>query len=341
MDTTPSNPQQARPKEPEPAETPVSTAARTLDETLFRQEALAQHVRGYRQQGSVLQLSPRWIPKAFRWMLLILVAAGFAVLMAPADEYATGQFVLRTEGKVELSAPIAGMVTALEADNGQAVKKGQIVARFYDARETAELERIHLELRQALIRRLRWPSDKSTELPLSRLRAELQLAEKQLEQRCLRSPIDGRISELKVASGRHLSAGEAVMSVVGDRQKRTVIASLPGHFRPLIRENMPMRLELEGFRDTYQFLTVDRVSEEVLGPAEVRRLVGHGDMGSVQEPVVLVFAVLPDESFESGGRSYSFHDGMRGLAEVRVRTDGLLTSLFPMLNRVKSWGRQP
>ncbi len=305
-------------------------------EELFRQEALAHHLRRDSGEGRVLELSPRWTRWAYRLLLFIFAGSLIFALVASVDEYARGSFIVRAHGRADVTTPQAGTVTAVEVEAGQKVAAGQLLARFYSAGEAAELGRIRREFELALIQRLRAPSDPATERILSSLRAQKELAEARLEERSLRSPVAGVVSDLRVRPGQHVLPGEVVVSVAGEQPEMSVIAMLPGHFRPLIRSGMPLRLELDGYRYAYQRLQIDRVGEDVLAPSEARRFLGAsaGDALTLGGPVIFVYARLPSSTFESSGREYLFHEGMRGSAEVRVRSEGVLTALIPGLEAV-------
>ena len=49
----------------------------------------------------------------------------------------------------------------------------------------------------------------------------------------------------------------------------------------------------------------------------------------------LVGARLPSETFESRHARYHWHDGMRGRAEVRVKTTTMLEALIPALEELR------
>ena len=94
-----------------------------------------------------------------------------------------------------------------------------------------------------------------------------------------------------------------------------------------------MRLEISGYRYAYQKLTVDQVGDEVIGPAEAGRTLGPALAGAVQVtgPVVLVKAKLPARTFQAEGKTYRYHNGLQGTAEVRVRSERILWTLLPGL----------
>jgi len=96
---------------------------------------------------------------------------------------------------------------------------------------------------------------------------------------------------------------------------------------------MPIRFEISGYRYAYQKLTVESVGEEVVGPSEARRYLGAeiGDSVQLTGPVVILKARLPRPTFQAEGRSYRFHNGMHGNAEVEVRSENILVTLVPGL----------
>lgn len=304
---------------------------------VFRREALEHHNRGFDDQGHVLELSPRWTPWAYRLLIIVFVAALLYSLIGTVNEYATGVAVVRVDNRTDISATLAGTVTAVEVEPGDMVEEGQLLARFYGAQEIAELARIQNEFDLGLLDRLRNPADNSGERALSALRAQKQLAEARLEARSIRAPHAGVVSDLRARPSQHLQPGQAILSLIGEDPDLSVITLFPGHYRPLIQPGMALRLELQGYRFAYQYLVVETVGEEVLGPAEARRFLGSGigDAVPLAGPVVFVHARLPNDSFESGGRIYDFHDGLQGTAEIQVRSDRILPTLIPGLKALE------
>jgi membrane fusion protein (multidrug efflux system) len=108
---------------------------------------------------------------------------------------------------------------------------------------------------------------------------------------------------------------------------------LPGQYRPQIRRGMPMRLEISGYKYAYQKLVVGSVGDEVIGPGEAQRYLSPGSADALQVtgPVVIVRARLPRTTFTAEGKTYHYHDGMHGQAEVRVRSERILFALIPAL----------
>ncbi len=121
---------------------------------LFRQEALDAHL-GSRGEGEVLRLAPRWAGWTFG---LLLTAFSFALaysIVGTVDEYASGIGIVRVQGRRELTARLTGTVSAVEAQPGQRVRSGQVLARFHG--DEAELERLGREYDQQLVKVLTIP----------------------------------------------------------------------------------------------------------------------------------------------------------------------------------------
>jgi len=94
---------------------------------------------------------------------------------------------------------------------------------------------------------------------------------------------------------------------------------------------MQLRIELPGYGRASQRLRVDRVSAEVIGPAEARRALGPAlaDTLALAGPVVLVEASLPSAEFIVEGERFAYHEGMPARAEVRTDERTLLELLLP------------
>jgi hypothetical protein len=100
---------------------------------------------------------------------------------------------------------------------------------------------------------------------------------------------------------------------------------------------MALRLELTGYRYAYQLVAIDSVSPDVMSPAEAKRVLGVEVADGLQlgGPVVLVHGKLARPQFEDlDGRSFSYHDGMVGTAEVQVRSERILFAIVPGMRRM-------
>lgn len=300
---------------------------------IFRSEAVQQYSRGFGQEGHLLALTPGWVRRTYPTLLLLLVFLLLFTIFARHHEYAGGPAVLRSSGRIELTARQSGSADSIAVAPGERVRQGQLLVRFYGAEEQAEEQRIGRELEAALLERLRNPADRGAEQALAALRAEHEASLARLEERSLRAPRDGVVSEIRLRPGQWAAPGEVVLSLSEGEGTLGLLAFLPGRYLPQLQSGMPLRLELEGYPYAYQHLEVERVSPEILGPAEARRLLppGAADALAIDGPVVLVEARLASHQLESDGRTFTLHDGMKGEAEVRVRQERLIFSLVPAL----------
>ena len=152
------------------------------------------------------------------------------------------------------------------------------------------------------------------------------------------APRAGVVSDLRARPGQRVGAGETLLAIVGDDARLSLVALLPGHYRPMLRPGMPIRFELVGYRYEYRELAIDSIADEVVGPTEARRRfgVGNTDGLAIDEPVVLVRATLGAAQFTSNGETFRYYDGLRARAQARLRSEPILLNLLPGL---KALGR--
>ncbi len=299
---------------------------------LFRQEAIDELNRAG-NRPSLLRTTPTWT----RWSYVVVVAASVAAMTYSAigtvDEYATGPALIRADGRREVTASAAGTVAVVGVHPGERVQAGRLLARLHDASETAELERLEHEFELQLVKMLRDPSDQAARQALTGLRAQKELAQARLDERSVRAPQDGIVSDVRIRPGQPLNPGDVILTLVPPESSFTVIAMLPGNYRPVLQPGMPLRMEIDGYRYQYRRLIIDEISDEVVGPAEVKRYLGPeiADAIELAGPVVLVQASVPTSTFDVDGRAVRYHDGMLARAEARVRSERILVALVPGL----------
>jgi membrane fusion protein (multidrug efflux system) len=299
---------------------------------IFRQEAVEEMQR-VGDRPSLLRLAPTWTRWTY-WVVLATCASALVYsFIGKIDEYAMGPALIRAEGRRPVTAPAAGTVASVEVHPGARIPKGLVLLRLHDAAERAEFDRLEHEFELQLVKTLRDPSDQNARQSLTALRVQKELAQARLDDRAIRAPVEGIVSDVRIRPGQSLAPGDVVLTLVPPESKFSVIAMLPGNYRPVLRQGMPLRIELEGYRYQYRRLTIDEISDEVVGPAEVKRYLGPeiADAISLTGPVILVQASLPSSTFELDGRAVRYHDGMLAKAEARVRSETILLSLVPGL----------
>jgi membrane fusion protein (multidrug efflux system) len=301
---------------------------------LFRREAI-EHLRARDMKADVLALDPRATAWGF-WLLCAgMVVTGLFLILGRLNEYATGPAFVDLDGQTTLTASLSGLVTEVKVKPGDRVEPGAILVRFHAADEVAEVEAATKEFESQLAKLLLRPDDVPTREALVSLRSRRELAQTRLEQRTLRAPHRGVVGDVRVRPGQVLEPGMRVLELQEARSEATVIALLPGRYRPMLRPGDKLRFELDGFQRRAQELTVNRVGDQIVGPTEAARYLGRdlADAFSIAGPVVLVQASLPRTSFEIEGEQYVVTSGMRGKAEAVVRNEPIAYAFVPSLRQ--------
>jgi multidrug efflux pump subunit AcrA (membrane-fusion protein) len=300
---------------------------------IFRAEAVEAVEQGARA-GAPLRLTPRWIDATY-WLLLATVGAGLLYAwVARAGEYAHGPAVVRVDGRLDLTTAAGGVVMAVDAAAGDRVTAGQVLVRFQTGSERQEVAHLDREFELKLVQLLLHPSDEPTRQSLAGLRAARELAAARLHERQVTAPAAGVVRNLRARPGQMLQPGDVVLTLVDeDHAAYSVVALLPGQFRPMLRAGMPLRFELDGYPQVASTVAVESVDDGAVGPTEVRRTLGQeiGDTLPAQGALVLVRARLPRPTFIFEGQRYRYYDGIPGRVDVRVRTMRLGALLLPML----------
>lgn len=302
---------------------------------LFRQSAVAFHAnRGLK--GDVLHLTDGVLVWTHWLLLLVVITTIFFAWTGEVDEYASGPAVVRLEGRTEITAPRAAVVESVEVVPGDRVQAGDLLVRMHSAAQTAELESVKRELEDQLAKRLRDPTDAVARQAIVSLRSRRDLASASLERQSIRAPSAATVGDVRVRAGQLLEPGMPVLTLVSGQASTRVIVMLPGHYLPLLEPGQVMRFRIDGFAREVHALTIQRVADQIIGPAEAARYLGRdlGDAFPIRGPVVLVHAQLASNDFESEGERYSYYHGMHGRAETAVRRDNLAFTFIPGLRQV-------
>ena len=114
-----------------------------------------------------------------------------------------------------------------------------------------------------------------TRQSLAALRAARELAAGRLRERQVIAPQAGVVRNLRIRPGQLLAPGDMVLTLVDEeRAGYSVVALVPGQFRPMIAQGMPLRFELEGYPQVARTLSVEEVGDEVVGPQRGAALPG-------------------------------------------------------------------
>jgi membrane fusion protein (multidrug efflux system) len=282
-----------------------------------------------------------------RWGFFLLCAALIILVafltLGRLHEYASGPAFVQLEGRTALASNVMGIVSRVDVKPGDRVQAGDVLVRFSAADELAELHAASGELENQLLKLLLRPNDPATREALVSLRTQRELAQQRVDRRILRAPHAGFVGDVRVREAQLVEPGMRVPDLDDSQATATLIALLPGRYRPLLREGHKLRFEVEGFRERAHELSVTRVGDQILGPSEAARYIGRdlGDAFSIGGPVVLVQAALPTRSFSIDGQRYELAGGMFGKAEAVVRDEPVAYAFIPGLrawvDRVLAW----
>ncbi|MDY7230466.1 HlyD family efflux transporter periplasmic adaptor subunit [Hyalangium rubrum] len=305
---------------------------------LYREEALQAFYAGESAPGQVVRLSPAWLGYTYWLLAVAFLVAAVVLVFGRLNQYATGPSMVRAQGLIPVAASREGMVVAVLVSPGDEVQRGQPLVRLHAGDEQAEHERLEREYQVQLMKTLSRPENAIAREALATLAGQREASRALLEERTLRASSAGVVSDVRVRPGQHLTPGEVALTVAGESTRFSVVALLPGHQRPYLQPGSPLRFELAGFRYNYHSLVTSEVGNVILGPAEVRRVLGPemADAVEFSGPQVMVTASLEETSFVADGLQLRFYDGMMGRADIPVRRERIILVMFPWLRELFS-----
>lgn len=300
-------------------------------EQLFRSEAV--EAAEPQRWGDVVRVSPAWLSWGYWILSALFVASILFICFAKVSTYSSGPAVIRSTARLPVTARTSGNVQSVMVMPGDRVEAGMVLARLDDVDQRAAVDRVNREFETQLRNHMLDPSDATSDAALRNLRLELERARTALDERSIVAPANGTVSDLRVTSGQHVEPGDIVASTVDGAGGLEVVALLPGEDRPQLAPGMSLRLEVLGYLYAYQAVVIESVSSDVIAPTEARRVLGMevAEGLALLGSVVIVRAKLPATEFVVDDRTFRYHDGMRGRAEVRVRSERIVFALVPGL----------
>ena len=304
--------------------------------SLSRPEALEAH-RNRGTEGAPIHISPAWVRRAYPLIILaVLVAAAFTIFIK-VPTYSTGRGLVILDGTT-VTAPAMGTVDQLYVTPGQAVEKGSILVKLQSAAEQDELTNAKAELDNATRGYLSEQSDENAKKQLASIWARYNTAKSKLEQRTIRAPKAGTISDIRTRNGALLQPGDQIVTIVeGDQTMPEVIAFLPAKDRPRLRPGQTLQVGLLGYTKIRESAEIISVGREGVGAAEVAKMLGQSLADTLKMPpdgsYVVVRARLPRRTFETDHAILRFHHGMQAETEVKIAEKPFLVTLFPALEK--------
>jgi len=299
---------------------------------LFRDEALAHDRAGLSGHGAPIQLLPEWLRRAEWTLVALLIALGLFFGLARSDRTARGTAVVHQPRQVLVDSPVSGVAASVHVVPGEEVSSGQRLLELEASRESARLELLLASFEEALVRRLRDPSDRAAADELTRLRRETEGARVELAQRVVDSPVDGVVQHVRVRPGHLVQQGQALVVLTrSGKSDGAVFASLPASLRSHLRPGREVTFVANRSRDERVTLVLHWVADSVVGPAEARRFLGEGvaDALAIAGPQVVVEARWPRGADSGGGLEAPLMEAETGVLEVVVDSEPLWLRLLP------------
>lgn len=160
-----------------------------------------------------------------------LVVDAVVVSMQPLTQGLSLSGTLLAGEEVELRAETTGKLVEFYLDEGRSVTKGQLLARVNDSEIRARLEKLKSDLklaqddleRKQRLREINALSQQELDIALNRLdgiKADMRLAEAQIEKAEIRAPFDGRIGLRNVSPGSFIGANTVLATLIQDNPLR-------------------------------------------------------------------------------------------------------------------------
>ena len=152
---------------------------------------------------------------------------GYIVDLQPLTQGLSLSGTLIAGEEVELRAETTGKLVEFHLDEGKQVKKGQLLARVNDSEVRARVEKLKSDLQLALdnlernqrLKDINALSQQELDVALNRvdgIRAEIRLAEAQIEKAEIRAPFDGKIGLRNVSPGSFIGANTVLATLIQD-----------------------------------------------------------------------------------------------------------------------------
>ena len=304
------------------------------EQGLFRREAFEAYTNRGFVEGDPLRTAPAWTRLA-HWIVLLYVLAGLGYMtFAKVGETAPGQAIIASSGQVEVPAKQSGVLSRVAVKAGDSVRAGQVLAELNADEQRAAYEQAARDVRNKEESLIHEPENNEIQKQLAELDAELERARETLAQRQITSPVSGRVGDVRATISQAVEPGQVVVTLVTGTSLPKVQAFVPGRYRPELQVGQTLTLDLDGYAHVSQHVRVTAVGEDVLGPEEMQRVVGEKLRVADAGPLVLVEAILPTNTFEADGDTYTFHDGMTGRADVELDEERIIFALFPRLKEL-------
>jgi membrane fusion protein (multidrug efflux system) len=303
--------------------------------SLYRGEALEAH-RNRGTEGPPISLSPGWVKRTYPFLLGALLIAIVFCAFIKVPTYASGQGVIIIDGDA-VSSPVQGTVAEVIAKPQTSVKKGAIILKLDSQPERDELTTLENQYNDWATAFLFDPTDENNKKQLGEKYAQLDQARKRVEQKTIRAPRDGVISDIRPTKGTLVTPGDPVATIVQPGAPVQVIAFLPATDLPQLRATMEMQIDILGFTKVHEKAPIIEVNKQAIAGSEVVKLIGPSLANAIKLPEGGTYAVvkarMKSNQFQSTHRKYFYFTGMQVKTDVLVSEKPFLAQLLPALEK--------
>lgn len=302
-------------------------------EHIYRESAWKTYRRGT-ELGTPLELSSALGGSVYHALVVGLLVGLVFLVCVPINDNVRGRGFVRLLGSRAVASVTDGPVERVLVKPGAHVAQGQAIVEQYSADQSTEVERLSKEFDGLWVRLLRDPLDAEARQAMTTTGPALRRARARLDECTVRAPIDGVLTDVRVAEGKHVVKGDTLFVVAPEGARVEVIAVLPGSSRPQVTTRSAGRFWVDG-ADSNIPVSLTDLHADAIGPAEVSRLLGPSVQGSVvvEGMSFVVTGALREQTFQEDGRARPFFQGMSGDLDVTLDRKPLLFLLVPTLRR--------
>ncbi|HEX2687147.1 MAG TPA: efflux RND transporter periplasmic adaptor subunit [Kofleriaceae bacterium] len=224
--------------DPEPEAAPAADVAEPEQE----QEQEQEQEELWRDKRARAWHERTWL----RVVAVLAVVTGIAAII-PYPLRITSECTMIPQDQVKVRSELPGVVSEILVDEGQSVKKGDVIARIDDRALKAERQKVALEI-ETLQANPRPENAEAREAAVKRARAELAYIDEKLAMTVVRAPVDGEILTPRFHEHLHegVEAGGLICEIANTRRMRAEIL-IPEREVDAVALGMPAVVKVESY----------------------------------------------------------------------------------------------
>lgn len=193
------------------------------------------------------------------------------ISLADKEDKINAVGILLPAASVVIKPELSGKIVAIYFNEGQAVKKGDILIKIDDTTFQADVKDAQAKvfLAEQNLKRLIAVKGSSTEQQLDiskaallQAQATLEIATSQLAKSTIKAPFDGLVSLSNTEVGEYIQAGTALLSLV-NQQKLKLEFTIPERISHLAKKSQIIQFQSDNFPDAHFEGIVYAISPEI------------------------------------------------------------------------------